>query len=445
MDSVFSTLFHLYRTAEQLYAKISLVILALVVLLSLPACSVNPVTGKKELSWVSESAEIDIGTKQYAFQQQAGGGYYELDPDLTAYVQSVGKKIVPFSSRSHLPYEFVVINDSTPNAWALPGGKIAIHRGLLTELQDESELAAVLAHEIVHADARHSAQSQEVGSLISAGQLAANVILAQQGIESESLQQGLAYGGLYGQTRYGRKRELLADEYGMRYMSEAGYDPVGAINLQKTFVALSAGRRSDFFSELFASHPPSQSRVNANKKTARSLPPAGQRGRDRYQQELAKLRKRQPAYDKIDEAKKAAGEKDYRQAIALADQAIKMEPNEGLFFEIKGFAQSQLNRSADALKSYNEAVALNPGYFSPVLRRALLKHELKSFQAAEEDFRSSLAKLPTQIAYMGLGEIEEERNNCQSALQYYQQAQGAGGQNKDQLEQKILALQSTCR
>ena len=90
-----------------------------------------------------------------------GGGSYTLDPDLTAYVRSVGNKIAKYSNRTHLPYEFVVINDSTPNAWALPGGKIAIHRGLLTELQDESELAAVLAHEIVHADARHSAQSPQ--------------------------------------------------------------------------------------------------------------------------------------------------------------------------------------------------------------------------------------------------------------------------------------------
>lgn len=440
------SVFNLHQNpSRRSQAKFSITAFGLSLLLSLSACSVNPVTGKNELSWVSEGAEIDIGTKQYAFQQQVGGGYYELDPDLTRYVQSVGNKIAKYSSRSHLPYEFVVINDGTPNAWALPGGKIAIHRGLLTELQDESELAAVLAHEIVHADARHSAQSQEVGSLISVGQMAANILLAQKGVNNKSVQQGLAYGGLYGQTSYSRGRELEADEYGMHYMSQAGYDPVGAINLQKTFVALSEGRRSDFFSELFASHPPSQSRVNANQATAQKLPSNGQRNRDRYQQELAKLRRRQPAYDKIDEAKKAVGEKDFRQAIALADQAIKMEPNEGLFFEIKGFAQSQLNRSADALKSYNEAVSLNPKYFSPLLRRGLLKHELKSFQAAEEDFRNSLTKLPTQIAYIKLGEIEEERNNCQSALKYYQQAQGAGGQNKDQLQQKILALQSTCR
>ena len=145
--------------------------LSTIIVATLIACSVNPVTGKKEFAFVSERDEIAIGEKQYAYQQQAGGGYYELDPDLTRYVQSVGRKLTQFSSRSHLPYEFVVINDSTPNAWALPGGKIAIHRGLLTELQDEAELAAVLAHEIVHADARHSAQSQEVGSLLAVGQV----------------------------------------------------------------------------------------------------------------------------------------------------------------------------------------------------------------------------------------------------------------------------------
>ena len=104
--------------------------------------SVNPVTGKKEIAFMSEAWEISTGKKHYATQQQAAGGKYSIDPDLTRYVQSVGKKLAKFSVRTHLPYDFVVLNDSTANAWALPGGKIAINRGLLIELHDEAELAA---------------------------------------------------------------------------------------------------------------------------------------------------------------------------------------------------------------------------------------------------------------------------------------------------------------
>ena len=124
-------------------------------------CATNPVTGKSELVLMSESAEIAIGTKHYRPNQQAEGGLYLMDPELTSYVNQVGARLAAVSDRP-LPYEFVVLNDSIPNAWALPGGKIAINRGLLLALENEAELAAVLGHEIVHAAARHSAKNRAI-------------------------------------------------------------------------------------------------------------------------------------------------------------------------------------------------------------------------------------------------------------------------------------------
>jgi hypothetical protein len=96
------------------------------------------VTRKSELSFVSEAQEISIGNQQYLQSQQSAGGKYLLDPALAAYVSEVGRKLVKVSDRPNLPFEFVVINDSVPNAWALPGGKLAINRGLLTELKSEA-------------------------------------------------------------------------------------------------------------------------------------------------------------------------------------------------------------------------------------------------------------------------------------------------------------------
>ena len=94
-------------------------------------CAVNPVTGKNEIALVSESQEMAIGQKNYGPYRQAQGGDYVVDPGLTRYVQSVGERIVKVSDRK-LPYEFRVINDSTPNAWALPGGKISVSYTHLT-------------------------------------------------------------------------------------------------------------------------------------------------------------------------------------------------------------------------------------------------------------------------------------------------------------------------
>ena len=128
-------------------------------------CGTNPVTGQKELQLVSEAQEIDIGAENYGPSRQMQGGDYVVDPAVATYVREVGERLAQASDR-RLPYEFAVVNDSVPNAWALPGGKIAVNRGLLTELHSEAELAAVLGHEITHAAARHGARSMERGLLL---------------------------------------------------------------------------------------------------------------------------------------------------------------------------------------------------------------------------------------------------------------------------------------
>ena len=90
-------------------------------------------------------------------------------------MQSVGNRLAKVSDRPELPYEFVVLNDSIPNAWAMPGGKIAFNRGLLYELNSEAELAAVLGHEITHAAARHGAKSMERGIFMQGAMVAIGI------------------------------------------------------------------------------------------------------------------------------------------------------------------------------------------------------------------------------------------------------------------------------
>ena len=156
------------------------------ILLWLAGCAVNPVTGKNELSLVSEQQELAIGAQQYDPARQSQGGDYNADPALAAYVSEVGQKLARVSDRK-LPYEFKVLNNSVPNAWALPGGKISINRGLLTELKSEAELAAVLGHEIVHAAARHGAQSMSKSMLLQVG--VAGAAIATQGTNYADLAQ----------------------------------------------------------------------------------------------------------------------------------------------------------------------------------------------------------------------------------------------------------------
>ena len=121
-----------------------------------------------------------MGLQNYVPMQQSQGGTYDVDPALTEYVSSVGHKLAAVSEVK-LPYDFVVLNNSVPNAWALPSGKIAINRGLLTELNSEAELAAVLGHEVVHAAARHSAQQMSRGMMTQGLVLATTVAASDSG------------------------------------------------------------------------------------------------------------------------------------------------------------------------------------------------------------------------------------------------------------------------
>ena len=191
-------------------------------------------------------------------------------------MQRVGNRLAAVSDRK-LPYEFVVLNNTIPNAWALPGGKIAVNRGLLMQLKSESELAAVLGHEIVHAAARHSAQQMSRGMLLQGGLLAAQVA----GSDSDYGNLYMAGAGLAAQLalqRYGREAELEADKYGIEYMNMAGYDAQGAVSLQEMFVRMSEKKDSGWLAGLFASHPPSQERVDANRRHAAKFPAGGEMG-----------------------------------------------------------------------------------------------------------------------------------------------------------------------
>ena len=215
--------------------------LAALIALTLTACGVNPVTGKREIQFVSEAQELQIGEQQYAPTRQSEGGDFKQLPELTSYVNEIGQKLAAVSDRK-LPYEFVVLNSSVPNAWALPGGKIAVNRGLLPELRSEAELAAVLGHEIVHAAARHGAKAQERGTLLQAGIAVATIGAAVGGADQNVaglVIQGAGVGAQLVETKYGREQELEADEYGMKYMKRAGYDPWAGVTLQEAFVRLS--------------------------------------------------------------------------------------------------------------------------------------------------------------------------------------------------------------
>ncbi|MDO7654095.1 MAG: M48 family metalloprotease [Porticoccus sp.] len=404
--------------------RLSVAIIALSSILT--GCSVNPVTGETEFSLVSAEQEVAIGTNNYGPSQQSQGGRYYIDPNLQVYIRDIGKKLAAVSDRPNLPYEFVVLNNSTPNAWALPGGKIAVNRGLLLHLDDEAELAAVLGHEIVHAAARHGASQSTRGTIVGLGAAAVSMLGSNYGlgdVGSQAAQMGAAAW----MAKYGRNDELEADAYGMDYLARAGYDPAGGVRVQEAFVKLSQGQQEDFLSNLFASHPPSQERVDANRVKAASLP-KGPNYRDRYQRAIAQLKRDKPAYDAEVEAIKALNAKNHKAALVQLDKAIKIQPNEGSFWELRGHAWEMSKNPTNADKAFTTAIGKNPDLFSPYLYRGISRYEQGKKTSAKTDLERSYKLLPTPPASYFLGEIALESGDKQSAIQYFQTA--AQGNNE---------------
>jgi predicted Zn-dependent protease len=384
-------------------------------------CAVNPVTGKSEIAFVSESQELEIGKKNYGPYRQAQGGDYVLEPQLVAYVDSVGQRLAKVADRK-LPYEFTVINDSTPNAWALPGGKIAINRGLLSELDSEAELAAVLGHEIVHAAARHSAQSMERGVFLQGALIAAGVALGGSDYQELGMM-GAGIGAQLVNQKYGRDDETEADVYGMRYMLRAGYDPAAAVGLQETFVRLAEGRESNWLEGLFASHPPSRERVEANRRMVAELGnPGGEVGEKRYRQAIARIKRNKPAYEAFDEAQQAFKEKDLKTAMTLVDRAIAIEPEESAFHTLRGEIRAARSDYQGAMRDLDKAVALNSGYYRPLLLRGITRRELGDSRGASRDLERSVSMLPTAEGFYDLGLIAQAGNDSNRAIGYFRKA-----------------------
>jgi len=408
---------------------ISFALLALV----FTACGTNPVTGEREVQFISEAQEIQMGQQSYAPTRQAEGGEMEIMPELTVYVSGVMQKLAAVANaetKRNLPYEIKVLNNSVPNAWAMPGGKMAINRGLLTELNSEAELAAVLGHEIVHAAARHGAKAQERGTIMQAGMALGQIGAALGGVDDGVAQLALGATGVGLQMvtmKYGRDQELQSDLYGMKYMKAAGYDPQAAITLQETFVRLSNARggQAGFFERLFASHPPSQERVEKNRQTAAQLGAGGFVGEQEYKTRLAALFKAKPAYDKLDRASAALGKKDYAVARSAASEALKLLPQEGRVHELLGNIEMAQKRYKESIPHYEQAVRYNPNYFGSYLGAGVAQYQLGNKSQAQQWLKRSHDLLPTAPAAYFLGKYAQESGDRAAAMQYYKTAAGS--------------------
>jgi predicted Zn-dependent protease len=218
----------------------------------------NPATGETQYTSLSPEDEVRLGRSEHPKVLAEYGGAY-ADPALQAYVSRVGQELARRSELPDLRFTFTVIDSPIVNAFALPGGYVYVSRGLLALADDEAELAGVLAHEIGHVTARHTAQrvtQAQYGQLgAMAAQLGGAILGGWLGGDAGSRLGGQLGGqlGTLGATAwvqgYSREQEFEADQLGIRYMARAGYDPEGMSSL------LDALRANDALSEKLRGGP----------------------------------------------------------------------------------------------------------------------------------------------------------------------------------------------
>jgi predicted Zn-dependent protease len=214
--------------------KARALVFSLVLATFVAACATNPVTGKRQMTLLSEAEELAIG-QQMDVDIRREMGVYD-DPELQRYVSDIGQRLARTSHRPNLPWTFTIVDSPAINAFALPGGYIYLTRGLLAYLDDESELAGVLGHEIGHVTARHAAQAYTRQAQANIGLTILSIFVPSTQPFTELGAAGLSVLFL----KHGREQELEADRLGVEYGSGNGFDPSGVPRFLTTLARVNA-------------------------------------------------------------------------------------------------------------------------------------------------------------------------------------------------------------
>jgi len=323
-------------------------------------CATNPVTGRSELMLVSQSDEIAIDRQASPAQFSADYGEVQ-DAALNAYVTEVGRKLVRHCHRPQMPYSFRVVNAVYANAYAFPGGTIAITRGLLVELRSEAELAALLGHELAHVNVRHTARQITRSTLFSAALGAGGAALqARDSVYTDLVMTGGQILGGAGLARYSREQEREADAVGMDYLVAAGYDPRGMVGLMELLTQL-GGREPMWVERLFASHPMSADRLKAAAARVAVYPASARTANeDRFLERTAAVRAIAPAIRIFARAEQARARGDHAEGVRLAREGLALAPNDYAGLLILSACQNGLRQPVAALAAARQAAAAYP-------------------------------------------------------------------------------------
>lgn len=222
------------------------------------SCATAPITGRKQVLLMPETREIEMGLT--AYEEALTAESPSQNQEFIDVVNRVGQRIAQVANRADYQWEFRVISSPQQNAFALPGGKVAIYEGILPVCQNEAGLAVVMSHEIAHALARHGGERMSHNMLVNGvGSAVGKVMQNQESIHSEQIMKAYGVGSQYlFVLPYSRKHESEADHMGAMLMAQAGYDPSEAPRFWQRF---GAAKTNGSMAEFLSTHPSDERRA----------------------------------------------------------------------------------------------------------------------------------------------------------------------------------------
>ena len=381
-------------------------------------CATNPVTGKQQLMLLSEDQEIQIDKQNTPHQFSADYGKVQ-DKALNNYINNTGGKMATHTHRANMPYSFRAVNATYVNAYAFPGGSIAVTRGILLSLDNEAELAALLGHELGHVNARHTAQQMSKGVLTQAVVGGISVLAGTQGSMYGQLASQLgtiSAGALL--ASYSRDNEREADALGMQYMVNTGYGSQGFVGLMDLLQSLGKNK-PNAIELMFATHPMSEERYKTAVNTANTKYKSAQKQplyRERYMDNTARLRDQKGAIEEMQKGDKEMARRKYGDAEAHYSKALKVAPGDYAGLVMMSTCQLVQKKYPAGSRYAEKAKKVYPQEAKAYHLAGFAKIHTKDFEEAYKDFSEYEKVLP------GNPNIIFFKGYCQEGMQHKKQA-----------------------
>lgn len=361
----------------------------------------DPLTGKPTFTLLPPEQEIAIGEKVIPQAINENNGLYP-DEEVQNYIRKIGYKVASKSPRQ-VDYQFFLVNSKEVNAFALPGGPVFVNRGLVLILDNESELAGVIAHEVGHITARHHAKFLEktygINILLNILAIATSNSQYQQLI----MQLAQVSAGLL-QLKYSRDQENEADALGVRFTYEAGYDPRGLISTFEKFKSMEKVNAPKWL----LTHPLPEDRIkNVSILIETKYPDKLLLKKDSEEFKIVKqkLLKTNESFQLVEDAKENIKNKNFSAALSNLNKAISLFPNNNaaytyralVYYSLKDYQKAYL----DSVKAYN----LDKNYFLPrlILGASLVKmNQYKEAIIVLEDAKKLIDTNPDLYYFLGV-------------------------------------------